>query len=112
MEAILEILNGIVAGVGDLASVVLALPEEVYIPALGIFIFVGLLKALNVVGENEQAAAANIVLSLAANYGNLGEENAALVFGATAVGAAAFYKLWSRGVLPLWAFLKGKFVKV
>ena len=111
MDIVLDFLGSALEGITDLYAIVIALPEEVYLPALGVFVFVGFLKALNVVGENDQAAAANVVLSIAANYGNLGEENAAIVLGATAVGAAAIYKLWSRGIVPAYEWLRARAVR-
>ncbi len=107
-QVILDFLNEVVGGISELWEILVALPAEVYVPALGVFLFVGILKALNVVGEDEQAALANVVLSLAANYDKLSEENAALILGATAAGAAALYKIWSRGIIPLFEFLKAK----
>ena len=95
-------------GFVELWTVIKGLPADVGWTAFAIFAVVGLLKYANIVGEDEQAAAANLGLSLFASYGSLGEENAALILGATSLGAAAFYKVWDRWIVPLYKFLKAK----
>ena len=102
MDVLLEQLGAGWEGFVELWEAISALPADVGWTAFGIFVFVGLLKYANVVGEDEQAAAANVALSVFASYGHIGEENAALILAGTSVGAAAFYKVWDRWIVPLY----------
>ncbi len=87
-------------GLVELYKSLIALPAEVWKPALLVFVFVSLLKQAKLVGENGQAQAANLFLSYLFAGQNPEQLAGIALFG------AAFYKVWDRwilkGLLALW----------
>jgi hypothetical protein len=79
-----------------------ALPLDVYVNALVLFVIVGLAKALGLVREDGWAAAANIFLGITMNGGfaTLTDVESALTMSATSVVAAFYYAAWRGFVKP------------
>ncbi len=77
-------------------AILIALPGQVWLQGLYLFVFVGLLKASGVVRNDGVAAAANAIFAVASGGGfaGLADLNAALQVSAVAVIGAFYYRIW------------------
>ena len=89
-------------GLFEVWEALIALPANVWQPALLVFIFVSLLKKAKLVGKDKQAQAANLILSFL-----FAKQNPEQMAGIALLGAA-FYKFWDRWISPAIQSLRSK----
>ena len=89
-------------GISELYQLALAVGPA-WQMGLWVFILLSVLKSLNVVGKDTQAAFANLAFSYLLSEGDPNQLAGIAAFG------AAFYKLWDRWV---WPGLKWLYAKV
>ncbi len=84
----------------ELWAVIVALPGQVWLDALYLFIIVGVLKAVGVVPKNGAAAAANalIAIFMTGGLGGISELSGVLQTSGVAVIGAVYYLLWKNYV--------------
>ena len=95
----------------ELWAVLSALPGQVWLDALYLFVIVGVLKAVGVVPKNGAAAAANALIAIFMNggLGGISELSGVLQTSGVAVIGAVYYLLWKSYIGP---FLGGLVEKI
>lgn len=108
MDVLLNILNALFSGLTDLWAVFTGLPVEIWGIAAAVFLMISAGKILGIIGEDQQAVVANIVLSALATF-NLGleDENQAMILGSVSIASAILYRLWRVALKPLYEFVIG-----